>query len=143
MRLLRYTLLTLTIRATYVTALDCLYLGNITTCGTNKYGPDWLIWFTDSSPCTDGVDAGPTQNFGNGLCDEGDSFTVDGHSGITFTGCTPVAPPYYVPGPPTGVSDNGVPALTCEPISLPDQQCPSPCGSPFPDVTLKTSYLCS
>lgn len=143
MRLLELLLLALRMGVILVAALDSLYLGNITTCGTNKYGPDWFIWFTDSPPCASGVDAGPTRNFGNGLCDEGDSFTIEGHNDITFTGCTPKAPPYYVPGPPTSALDHGVPALKCEPVSLPDQYCPSPCGSPFPDVLLKTAYLCS
>ncbi|KAN0067950.1 hypothetical protein V8E54_013878 [Elaphomyces granulatus] len=124
MRLGATLLGTLVVGTATVSALQNIFIGTIGGCGTNKYG----------------TDVGPTQYFGNGLC--GKNVTILGHEFITFTGCA--IPPYGpIPGPPTGVSDNGIPALTCKPVRLPSQNCPSPCGRPNPDVTVTTNYLCS
>jgi hypothetical protein len=140
MRLGATLLGTLVVGTATVSALQNIFIGTIGGCGTNKYGPDWWVWFRDAPACTTGTDVGPTQYFGNGLC--GKNVTILGHEFITFTGCA--IPPYGpIPGPPTGVSDNGIPALTCKPVRLPSQNCPSPCGRPNPDVTVTTNYLCS
>ncbi|KAN0071601.1 hypothetical protein V8E54_010197 [Elaphomyces granulatus] len=141
MRLGATLLAALAVGTTTVSALQNIYIGTIGGCGSNKYGPDWWVWFIDGPACTTGTDVGPTQYFGNELC--GKNVTILGHQFITFTGCPP--PPYggYIPGPPTGVSDDGAPALTCSPVTLPNQDCPSPCGSSYPDVTVTTNYWCS
>ena len=128
----------LAVATTAVTALQNIYIGTIGGCGTNKYGPDWYTWFIDGPACTEGTDAGPTQYFGNELC--GKNITILGHQYITFTGCEP---PYGLEGPPTGVSDNGVPALTCKEYFQPDQQCPSPCGPEGATVTVTTNFWCA
>src|ERR1700741_12948 len=68
MRLSVTFLTTLLIGATAVSAHENLYIGTIGGCGSNKYGPDWFVWPTDSPACTSGVDLGPTNYFGNSLC---------------------------------------------------------------------------
>lgn len=116
--------------ATTVHSLQNIHIGTIQTCGgSNKSGPeDWYVWFSDSPACTSGTDLGPSTD---SLCEK--TATVLGHTGITFTGCGQA-------GAPTGISDNGAPALTCVPEStVPEQKCPSPCG----DVVVTTSYTCS
>jgi hypothetical protein len=135
MRFITASLAALAIGATSVSALQNVYIGTIEGCSSNKYGPDWYVWFTDGPACTTGSDLGPTSNMGGGLC--GRDVTILGHSGITFTGCPSKT------GAPTGVSDGGAPALTCHPVSIPNQRCPSPCGYPYPDVTVTTAYQCS
>ncbi|KAN0071597.1 hypothetical protein V8E54_010193 [Elaphomyces granulatus] len=137
MRLGATLLAALAVGTTTVSALQAIYIGSIDGCGSDKYGPDWWVRFKDGPACATGIDVGPTSD---GLC--GKNITVLGHQFIMFTGCST---PYGIstPGPPTGVSDDGVPALSCSPITMPDQGCPSPCGSPNPDVTVKTDYLCS
>jgi hypothetical protein len=137
----------LAVGTTAVTALQNIYIGTIGGCGeTYEYGPDWYVWFIDGPACTTGTDAGPTQDYdvlGDGdLC--GRNITILGHQYITFTGC-----PYYPYGgespygAPTGVSDNGAPALTCAAYSAPTQICPSPCGSDPTYVNVTTNYWCS
>src|SRR5467141_2431110 len=118
MRLGATLLAALAVGTTTVSALQDIYIGTIGTCGTDKYGPDWFVRFKDGPACATGIDVGPT---GNGLCDK--NVTILGHKFITFTGCPP--PPYggSIPGPPTGVSDDGAPALTCSPVTLPNQNC--------------------
>ena len=125
----------LTISTTSVSALQNILIGTIEGCSSNKYGPDWYVWFADSPTCTTGVDLGPTSSMGGGLC--GRDVTILGHSGIMFTGCSSKT------GPPSGVSDNGGPALMCHPVSVANQKCPSPCGYSYPEVTVTTSYRCS
>ena len=127
----------LAVGTTAVTALQNIFIGTIGGCGSNKYGPDWYVWFIDGPACTTGTDAGPTQYFGDELCSK--NITILGHEYITFTGCEY---PYGLEGPPTGVSDNGVPALTCEAFNLPNQQCPSPCNPSTQTVTVTTNLLC-
>jgi len=126
----------LAVGITAVSALQIIYVGTIGGCGSNKYGPDWYVWFIDGPACTTGTDAGPTQYFGNELCSK--NITILGHEHITFTGCTY---PYGLQGPPTGVSDNGAPALRCHAVHLPNQQCPSPCGGSA-TVTVTTNLQC-
>ena len=143
------TLLTaLVMGTTAVTALQNIYIGTIGACGTENHGPAWYVWFIDGPACTTGTSAGPFDFFPpsgpSDLC--GQNITILGHEYITFTGCAPPTSIFnQVYGPPTGVSDNGAPALTCEAYSLPDQQCPPPCSDEPPNayVIVTTNYLCS
>ena len=130
-------LTTLLIGATAVSAHEHLYIGTIGGCGSNKYGPDWFVWPTDSPACTSGVDLGPTSYFGNGLC--GRNVTISDGTVVTFTGCAPPSSPGGNPGPPTGASDGGCRPLHCRPVERPDQMCP--CGGV--EVTVKTKYKCN
>ena len=90
------------------TALQTMYFGFFGGAGAEFY----FTWFSDSDPClaTDGVILNYVEVGFH--CDE--PFTMMGHENLTFTGC-PADYPHY----PTGVSDNGLPALTCEPASNP------------------------
>jgi len=140
MRFSAASVLVLAVGATSVSALQNIYIGTRSVC--SKYTPDWYVWFIDGPACTTGTYVGPKNYFGNGLC--GKDITILGHTGITFTGCSPPAPPYGLPGPPTGVSDGGNPALTCYPIdTVPDEICPTPCGPGWPDDDVKVLYQCS
>ena len=88
-------------------ALQTIYLGYITT--NNRYG-SYIAWFSDSDPC-DGTSFG---NIFNQFRDCDRPITILGHEGITFTGCqTPAQTPGANGGYPTGVSDDGAPALSC------------------------------
>jgi len=86
-------------------AIQNIFLGQTNPPGDNL---DYSIaWFTDSDPCNDGTVQGP------GFVGPFPSFcagtwTILGHTGITFTGCN--SGDHY----PSGVSDGGAPALTCE-----------------------------
>ena len=90
------------------TALQTMYFGFFGGAGAEFY----FTWFSDSDPClaTDGVILNYVEVGFH--CDE--PFTMMGHENLTFTGCPADYPHYH-----TGVSDNGVPALTCEPASNP------------------------
>jgi hypothetical protein len=134
----------LAVGTTAVTALQNIYIGTIGGCGQYMLGPDWYVWFIDGPACTTGTDAGAVQFFGytgGDLC--GKNITILGHQYIMFTGCPPAADGGFPYGPPTGVSDNGVPALTCEAYYAPTQLCPSPCGSEPTYVNVTTNYWCS
>ncbi|KAE8384723.1 hypothetical protein BDV23DRAFT_191371 [Aspergillus alliaceus] len=116
-----------------------LFIGTIEGCGSNKYGPDWYVWPEDVSRCA-GTDLGPVNSYlEHGLCDK--QTVIPGHGNISFTGCTARIPPYGQGGPPTGVSESGVPVLICTPASLPEADCPSPCNY-GPPVTVTTNYTC-
>ena len=117
-----------------------IFVGQRNGCGTDKYGPNWYVWFTDAPTCTSGTNAGPTKYFGNSLCSK--DLTILGHTGVRFTGCKAPTPGTNEPwGPPTGVSDGGNPALTCH-AQTADTKCPSACGSSNPDDTVKTLLRC-
>lgn len=84
---------------------------------TRNNSPHYIAFFSDSDPCTDAV------LFPNGFalfgfheCDE--RITILGHENITFTGCPPTDS-LFTQSLPTGVADDGVPALTCEPAPGP------------------------
>ena len=108
---MRSTLLQLLLATSMVplaTALQSMYFGSFGEAG----GYFYFTWFSDSDPCltTDGV---ILDYILSGFhCDR--PFTMMGHENLTFTGC---AADY--PNHPTGVSDNGAPALTCVPASNP------------------------
>jgi hypothetical protein len=107
-----------TLSATSVSAIQNMLIGTITTASG---GLDNFVWFSDAAACATGVDLGPVSS---SLCAIPD-VTVLGHSGITFTGCAPPSP--YSVGMPTGLSDGGVPSLTCAPTANRE----IPCGGPI------------
>ena len=90
-------------------ALESMYFGTLGGAGALFY----FTWFSDSDPCADGTVL-VYYNVGFHCNTLDDPITVLGHENLTFTGC-PAEWPHY----PTGVSDNGVPALTCVPASNP------------------------
>ncbi len=78
-----------------------------------------IAFFSDSNPCTDGnasfsyvTNAYCSGNF----CNE--PITILGHQNTVFTGCKSVNNT-VTKEIPTGVSDNGAPALKCKPVSNP------------------------
>ena len=88
------------------TALQTIYLATLSYNG--RYG-NYLAFFSDSDACNDGVAFGSINTFT--YCDV--PLTLLGHENITFTGC---------PNPgnlPTGVADEGAPALTCQQVYYP------------------------
>ena len=92
------------------TALQSIYLGTLSTSAARSF----IAFFSDSNPCADGTLFGFTPR-GFADCDE--NLTILGHPNITFTGCKAVA---GSPGTlPTGVADNGAPALKCKSKSNP------------------------
>ncbi|KAE8355891.1 hypothetical protein BDV28DRAFT_145690 [Aspergillus coremiiformis] len=116
-----------------------LFIGTIEGCGSNKYGPDWYVWSEDMYRCA-GADLGPVNSYLEyGVCEK--PITLPGYGNISFTGCTARIPPYGQSGPPTGVSENGVPMLVCTPATLPGAECPSPCNY-GPPVIVTTNYTC-
>jgi hypothetical protein len=120
------SLLALGLAASSVSALQNIFVGTITTASG---GLDNFVWFTDGPACTTGADLGPVST---SLCNDG-SVTVLGHSGITFTGCAPASP--YTGGAPSGVSDSGVPSLTCSTIGSFEV----PCGG---DIVVTGTQRC-
>ncbi|CAF9936639.1 MAG: hypothetical protein ALECFALPRED_006908 [Alectoria fallacina] len=94
----------------FTTALQTIYLATLASSGGNNY----LAFFSDSNPCTDGTRFGYLPvGFDN--CNQ--DITILGHENITFTGCKPYT---GYPGTlPTGVADDGTPALKCKPASNP------------------------
>lgn len=69
----------------------------------------YIAWFSDTNPCTAGV---PFGNPWDGFRDCNINLTILDHENITFTGCT-VDDPLFG-SRPTGVADNGAPALECK-----------------------------
>lgn len=128
--------------ATTATALQNIYIGvKYAPCGSGSIkGGQYDLWFIDSPVCTDGLVTGYPR-FATSLCT--DTYTILGHTGITFTGCTP--PSMGNPGLPTGVSDGGNPALECYAVEgeVEDQSCPSDCGYPDYPFTVHTLLQCS
>jgi hypothetical protein len=129
-----------------VSALQTIFIGHQTgSCSySNKYG-HFAIWFSDSDVCSSdtlitGYPGRPLDDGGSLCLDE---YTILGHTGITFTGCVQdfAAGGLASYGLPTGVSDGGNPALTCEVVTMPDVSCTDHCtdGSTFP--ALITTYL--
>ncbi|KAF6233250.1 hypothetical protein HO173_008539 [Letharia columbiana] len=98
-------------------ALQTIYLAYLASSGS----PHFIAFFSDSNPCTDGTLFGYTPE---GFEDCNEDLTILGHQNITFTGCKPTtAFPFSLP---TGVADNGAPALKCKPAS-------NPPGGPYGD----------
>lgn len=80
----------------------------------NSAARSFITFFSDSNPCTDGTLFGFTPR---GFADCNENLTILGHQNITFTGCKPLT---GSPGSlPTGIADNGAPALKCKPQSNP------------------------
>jgi hypothetical protein len=97
-----FALLALSINT--ASAIQNIFLGATSPTGDLDYS---IAWFTDSNGCQDGTVQGPGflgpfPTFCAG------TWTILGHTGITFTGCN--SGDHY----PNGVSDGGAPALTCE-----------------------------
>lgn len=92
-------------------ALQTIYLGTRSVPGQQPGSPGrYIAWFSDSDPCNDGVKAGELP-FGFPDCYQ--PLTILGHTNITFTGCNTDNHSNSYPTLPTGVNDNGVPALQC------------------------------
>lgn len=89
------------------TALQTIYLG--TDAAVRNQG-QYIAWFSDSNPCNDGTQFGYLPR-GFNDCDV--PLTILGHTNITFTGCNTGIHASSYPTLPTGVSDDGVPTLTC------------------------------
>ncbi|KAF1808657.1 hypothetical protein P152DRAFT_462374 [Eremomyces bilateralis CBS 781.70] len=136
-------LTTLTALVASTTALQTIYIGNKNeNCGSGSVkGGRYDIWFSDSDVCQDGLIYGYPR-FNTWLC-EG-NYTLLGHEGISFTGCEP---PDYIGDYsfPTGVSDDGVPALTCVPLGDDEEliYCPNTCGIPDSPYSVKPWVYCS
>ena len=82
----------------------------------NTHRPSQCIaFFSDSDPCNDGT------TFGGPYCDGSfcnEDITILGHPNITFTGCK-AHKNLVTEEIPSGVSDNGTPALKCKQASNP------------------------
>src|SRR5450432_996447 len=117
--------------ASTISALQTIYVGiKDEDCGSGSIkGGRYYIWFSDSDPCSSDALITGYPGYGTDLCE--DTYTLLGHTGLTFTGCP--HPAYSTPWP-TDVSDGGNPALVCEPVSVPDVQCPNDCGFQDPMV---------
>ena len=141
---MRFSPTIFTISALYAAsavALQNVYIGvKQENCGSGSVkGGRYDLWFIDSDVCNDGVITGYPR-FATSLC--ADTYTILGHTGITFTGCSP--PSMGNPGLPTGVSDDGNPALTCYPVTdVPAISCPNTCGYPDYPYTVNTLLQCS
>ena len=92
------------------TSLQSIYLATLSTSAARSF----ITFFSDSNPCTDGTLFGFTPR---GFADCNEDLTILGHPNITFTGCKPAVG--YSSSLPTGVADNGAPALKCKPQSNP------------------------
>ncbi|KAE8154558.1 hypothetical protein BDV25DRAFT_135728 [Aspergillus avenaceus] len=116
-----------------------LLIGTTEGCGSNKYGPDWYVWYDDMPNCA-GKDIGPVNSYLNyGICDRR---TMLNGTSVSFTGCTHRHEPFGQGGPPTGaLEDGGRTSLLCVPANFPPKKCPSPCRG-NPPVTVTTNYIC-
>jgi hypothetical protein len=126
---------------TSASAIQNIFIGiKQASCGSGSIkGGQYDLWFTDSDVCSDGLVTGYPR-FATSLCEQ--EYTILGHTGITFTGCT--QPSMGNLGLPTGVSDGGAPALTCAPVyGQPDISCPNTCGFPEYPYTVSTLMRCS
>lgn len=98
-----------------LTSEETIYLGeSMCFCPGNgpSRGGQHSFWFSDAPVCKkeNRVDTGSRVYGPRGLCTQG-PYTLQGHGGITFTGCGGANG-----DAPTGVRDNGVPALRCVPF---------------------------
>ncbi|PYH93146.1 hypothetical protein BO71DRAFT_399984 [Aspergillus ellipticus CBS 707.79] len=106
--------------------LPTIHVGTIQTCGTNKYGPDYIAWLDDQSPC-DGTDLGIVNSYrGHGLCDL--TAPIPDHPELMFSGCAERVQPFGQAGLPSGVMENGNQVMECHEAGGQETACPSPCG---------------
>jgi len=124
---------------TTVTSLQTIRIGVVgKSCGSASIkGGQFIFWFSDSNVCTDAVVTGAPSYF-TSLC--GQEFTLLGHTGITFTGCT--IQPYSI-YKPSGVSDGGNPALTCVDVDTSNEpltECENDCTPSSPRQIREIMY---
>ncbi|KAM0794225.1 hypothetical protein BDR22DRAFT_827111 [Usnea florida] len=97
--------------SSFAMGIQTIYLGYVENSAQNAY----IAWFSDSPDvCTEGTVFGEHQ-FGSPFTYCDDDITILSHTNITFTGCNP----HNTTSLPTGVSDLGAPALTCNAASTP------------------------
>ena len=101
------SLFLMSLLASVTTALQTIYLGTDSASGISGA---YIAWFSDSDPCNDGTRFGYLPR---GFNDCNEPLTILGHTNITFTGCNTGIHASSYPTLPTGVSDNGAPALKC------------------------------
>lgn len=108
-------------------ALQNIFIGYMAICDSVYHaivGFDTVAWFTDAPICKVGTLTnlqvpGP-ESWG---C-TGGPFTIQGHTGITFTGCNAPNPGCVYTNPyPAYVYDNGVLALKCEKVAITGDPC--------------------
>jgi hypothetical protein len=126
MRLTHSALALTAAASTGVTAIQNIFLGQIAGSPCTGIQPTWYAWFSDADPCTGRTSIGPRGYGFYSIC-QYDDITIQGHDKITFTRCNPSAGGNAIP---TSVSDDGVPALTCNTVPLVQTICPfnPPCG---------------
>jgi len=124
--------------STDVVPLRNIDIGVTPPCGSNKHS-DWVAWFNGDYICETATDLGPTDL--TDLCDG--SFTIGGHSNITFTGCRNDLV-CRVLGPPTGISLDGHHVQTCCPTYSGEHvSCRSPCEPHLENATIITYVRCT
>ncbi|PWY85042.1 hypothetical protein BO70DRAFT_379139 [Aspergillus heteromorphus CBS 117.55] len=122
------------------TPLPTVHIGTIQTCGTNKYGPDYLIWLDSQSPCN-GTDLGIVNSYRDyGLCEL--TAPIPGYPNLMFSGCTERVTPYGQAGAPASISENGNVVMQCQQVGPRQTECPSPCGG-GQSVQVTANYTCS
>lgn len=93
-----------------VESLQNIYVGTTNKVNENYEQTSYIAWFIDRPVCTSATVIGQLYGSPDGVCDK--PVTIQGHTNITFTGCTRATGPSLA-GWPAYVYDGGNLALTC------------------------------